>query len=107
MDLRHGDLFHDLRNHVIRGDAFGVGFVTQHDPVPENIMSNGANIIRCHMIAAFDPGMGPGTFIQGQRTARTGADFDPGLELIAVAFRLASGTDQLHDILFNIFSKYE
>jgi hypothetical protein len=74
---RYSYAFNNAINYLICCDSVSIGFIAEHDSMPQHIIHNRTNIIRRYMIPAIKPGVGTGTFVKAKSAARAGSDLNP------------------------------
>ena len=64
----------------------------------KHVVHDGLYVVRPYEVAPLKPGISARALVQTYRAARTCADLNPLLEVVAVTLRIASGRRQGNDI---------
>ena len=76
--LRHRDMVEDAPEDVVGGEAFGVGFVADHDSVPHHVAGEGLDIVRGHIVTTGQEGVATGGADRGDNGPGTGTHSSRG-----------------------------
>src|SRR5262249_10575506 len=96
---RHGNRFKYLAYDVVGSGFFGFGLVRQNDTMPQDVERHVLHVLRGHISAPDDKGIGAGTQAQVDRRPRRRAVLDERLEIIeTVPFGMPGCRDDVQHV---------
>src|SRR5690606_22434074 len=103
--LRQRHPLEQRRDHAVRADALGLGFVTEQDAVAQDVGRDRVDVLGGHVVAPGEPRMRACATVERDGAARARAVGDPAREFGTVRRRVARRERELDQVFLQLRRK--